>query len=435
MKLDMISERPQTALINFSLPLLAGSLFQNLYNVFDAIIVGQMLGKDALAAVGNSYVPTLIINSVLIGISSGISILVSQFHGTQSQIKIRDCIGSVQAITAIIGIVLTIFSHVIGRFLFSTLNIPQNILSLAVDYWQTIVIGIPFLTLYNFYSAVIKARGNSQIPVQSMGISCAINIILDYLFVGVFRFGVQGAATATVISQSIAAGVTLKYLYKCNREILTTLPNLHKVLLILKLSITGIVQNSASAVSMFFIQGLINQYGVNAISAYTSAYKIESILTIPAVNLGTALSVFVGQNIGAKEIGRTRQGLNASFKIATFILLISIFIIWAFAPVLMYLLVGNEPAVIEIGVTYLHIVSFTFPFCVSLYLLTNFLRGAGEVTYPLFNTLLELGVRTMLAYALANHIGFIGILLCRPISFIISTISLSCRYFSGKWEK
>ena len=139
--------------------------------------------------------------------------------------------------------------------------------------------------------------------------------------------------------------------------------------------------------------------------------------------------------MGAKQIERTQEGLKASFKIAIFISIIAIFIIWLFAPASMFLLVGNEKAIIEIGVKYLRIVSITFPFCVSLYLLTNFLRGAGEVAYPLFNTMLELSARTILAFVLAKYVGFVGILLCRPISFIISTVSLSCRYLAKKWQQ
>ena len=435
MKSKMITETPQKALLSFSLPLLAGSIFQNLYNVFDTMIVGQMLGKEALSAVGNSYVPMLIVNSVLLGVSSGISILVSQSYGSQRQTETQECIGSVHAITIIVGIGLSIIALVNGRWLFKAMSIPGNILSFAIDYWKITAIGIPFSSICNFYSAIIKAKGNSKLPVQSIGISCVINIFLDLLFIGIFGFGVCGAAAATVISQAIAAGVAIIYLYHCDKAFFAVCPNLHKLLSILKLSVTGIIQNSASAVSMFFIQGLINQYGIIAISAYTSAYKIESILTIPAVNLGTALSVFVGQNIGAKQIERTQEGLKASFKIAIFISIIVIVIIWIFSPFFMYLLVGNEKEVIKIGVKYLRIVSATFPFCISLYLLTNFLRGAGDVAYPLFNTILELSVRTILALVLVDCIGFVGILLCRPISFIISAVSLSCRYFSKNWQR
>lgn len=435
MKPEMITETPQKALLRFSLPLLAGSIFQNLYNVFDTMIVGQLLGKEALSAVGNSYVPMLITNSVLIGISSGISILVSQSYGAQEQTGTQECIGSVHAITAIVGIGLSILAFMSGRWIFGAMNIPENIEGAATKYWKMIATGLPFSAIYNFYSAIIKAKGNSKFPVQSVGISCMINIFLDLLFVGAFGLGIRGAAAATVISQAIAAGVVIIYLYHFDKAFFVIRPNLHRVWSIMKLSITGVIQNSASAVSMFFIQGLINQYGVNAISAYTSAYKSESILTIPAVNLGAALSIFVGQNIGAKEIGRTQEGLKAGFKIAFFICIVTISVIWIFTPAFMFLLVGNEKAVIEIGVKYLRVISITFPFCVSLYLLTNFLRGAGEVAYPLFNTILELSVRTILAFVLAKHIGFVGILLCRPISFIISTISLFCRYLSKKWQQ
>lgn len=434
MQSGMITETPQKALLHFSLPLLAGSIFQNLYNVFDTMIVGQMLGKEALSAVGNSYVPMLIVNSVLMGVSSGISILVSQSYGAQRQAETKECFGSVHAITAIVGIGLSILALISGHGFFRAMNIPGNILETATSYWRIIAAGIPFSAAYIFYSAMIRAKGNSKLPVQNIVISCVMNIFLDLLFVGVFGMGVRGAAAATVISQATAAGVAVIYLYYFDKAFFVVRPNLHHILSILKLSVTGMIQNSASAVSMFFIQGLINQYGANAISAYTSAYKIESVLTIPAVNLGTALSIFVGQNMGAKEIERTQEGLKASFKITFFICIAAISVIWIFAPAFMFLLVGNEKAVIEIGVKYLHIVSITFPFCVSLYLLTNFLRGAGEVGYPLFNTILELSVRTILAFALADCMGFVGILLCRPISFIISTISLSCRYLSKKWQ-
>ena len=435
MKSELVTETPLKALLHFSLPLMASSIFQNLYNVFDTMIVGQMLGKEALSAVGNSYVPMLVVNSILLGISSGISILVSQSYGAQKQSRTQECIGSVHAITVILGIGLFVLAFISGRWIFGAMNIPRDIWGTATGYWKIIASGFPFSAICNFYSAIIKATGNSKVPVQSIGISCVMNIFLDLLFVGIFGMGVQGAAAATVISQAIAAGIIVTYLFCFDKAFMVVHPNLQRLLSILKLSVTGIIQNGASAVSMFFIQGLINQYGVTAISAYTSAYKVESILTIPVTNLGTALCIFVGQNMGAKQIERTQEGLKASFKIAIFISIIAIFIIWLFAPASMFLLVGNEKAIIEIGVKYLRIFYITFPFCVSLYLLTNFLRGAGEVAYPLFNTMLELSARTILAFVLAKYVGFVGILLCRPISFIISTVSLSCRYLAKKWQQ
>lgn len=431
----MTAGKPINALLKFSLPLLAGNIMQNLYNVFDTAIVGHILGKNALAAVGNSFVPTLIINSIILGLSSGILILQAQLYGSRETEQTQSCVGSIQTLIFLIGGGLACIFLLSARGIFTAMDIPAQAIDYAADYLKIIALGIPFLSVYNFYSAVIKAGGDSRTPVQDLSVSCLLNIVLDYFFVAHFKLGIRGAALATVLSQIAAAGLIVFHLYRKDKKALMIQPDFKYVLPIFRLSITGIVQNGASAVSMFFIQGAINQFGVNGISAYTSAYKIETILTIPAVNLGTSLSVFTAQNIGAKNYERSRRGLRDSFIISAAIIAVAVVIIWAVSPQLMYLLVGNEKEIIRIGVQYLHIISLTFPLCVSLYLLTNFLRGAGEIGYPLFNTLLELSFRTVFAFVSVRYIGFSGILLCRPLSFVISTVSLSCRYFTKKWQR
>lgn len=431
----MTTGKPVKALLKFSVPLFAGNIMQNLYNVFDTAVVGHILGKNALAAVGNSYVPMLIINSIILGLSSGILILLAQIYGSGGTEKAQDSMGSIQTLVFLIGGGMACLFFLSARGIFMAMDIPAEAIGYATDYLRITALGIPFLAVYNFYSAVIKAGGDARTPVRYLSVSCLMNIGLDYVFVAVLRWGIRGAAWATVLSQVTAAGLIVFYLYRNDKEALVIRPDFKYVLPIFRLGITGIVQNGASAISMFFIQGAINRFGVNEISAYTSAYKIETILTIPAVNLGTSLSVFTAQNTGAKNFERSRRGLRDSFKISAAIIAVAAAIIWTASPQLMYLLVGNEKEIIRIGVQYLHIISMTFPLCVSLYLLTNFLRGAGEIGYPLFNTLLELSFRTVFAFASVQYIGFSGIMLCRPLSFIISTVSLSCRYFTKKWKK
>lgn len=433
--MDMTTGKPVKALLKFSVPLFAGNIMQNLYNVFDTAVVGHILGKNALAAVGNSYVPMLIINSIILGLSSGILILLAQIYGSGGTEKAQDSMGSIQTLVFLIGGGMACLFFLSARGIFMAMDIPAEAIGYATDYLRITALGIPFLAVYNFYSAVIKAGGDARTPVRYLSVSCLMNIGLDYVFVAVLRWGIRGAAWATVLSQVTAAGLIVFYLYRNDKEALVIRPDFKYVLPIFRLGITGIVQNGASAISMFFIQGAINRFGVNEISAYTSAYKIETILTIPAVNLGTSLSVFTAQNTGAKNFERSRRGLRDSFKISAAIIAVAAAIIWTASPQLMYLLVGNEKEIIRIGVQYLHIISMTFPLCVSLYLLTNFLRGAGEIGYPLFNTLLELSFRTVFAFASVQYIGFSGIMLCRPLSFIISTVSLSCRYFTKKWKK
>ena len=431
----MTTGKPVKALLKFSVPLFAGNVMQNLYNVFDTAVVGHILGKNALAAVGNSYVPMLIVSSIILGLSSGILILLAQVYGSGETEKVQDCMGSVQTLVFLIGGGMACLFFLSARGIFMAMDIPAEAIGYATDYLRIIALGIPFLSVYNFYSAVIKAGGNARTPIQYLSVSCMMNIGLDYVFVAYFRLGIRGAAWATVLSQVTAAGLIVFHLYRNDKEALVIRPDFKYVLPIFRLGITGVVQNGASAVSMFFIQGAINRFGVNEISAYTSAYKVETILTIPAVNLGTSLSVFTAQNTGAKNFERSRRGLRDSFKISAAIIAVAAVIIWTASPQLMYLLVGNEKEIIRIGVQYLHIISLTFPLCVSLYLLTNFLRGAGEIGYPLFNTLLELSFRTVFAFASVQYIGFSGIMLCRPLSFVISTVSLSCRYFTKKWKK
>lgn len=435
MEMDMTTGKPVKALLKFSVPLFAGNVMQNLYNVFDTAVVGHILGKNALAAVGNSYVPMLIINSIILGISSGILILLAQVYGSGETEKVQDCMGSIQTLVFLIGGGMACLFFLSARGIFMAMDIPAEAIGYATDYLRIIALGIPFLSVYNFYSAMIKAGGNARTPIQYLSVSCLMNIVLDYVFVAYFRLGIRGAAWATVLSQVTVAGLIVFHLYQNDKEALVIRPDFKYVLPIFRLGITGVVQNGASAVSMFFIQGAINRFGINEISAYTSAYKVETILTIPAVNLGTSLSVFTAQNTGAKNFERSRRGLRDSFKISAAIIAVAVVIIWTASPQLMYLLVGNEKEIICIGVQYLHIISMTFPLCVSLYLLTNFLRGAGEIGYPLFNTLLELSFRTVFAFASVQYIGFSGILLCRPLSFVISTASLSCRYFTQKWRE
>ena len=435
MEIDMTIGKPVKALLKFSVPLFAGNIMQNLYNVFDTAVVGHILGKNALAAVGNSYVPTLIINSIILGLSSGILILLAQVYGSGETGKARDCMGSIQTLVFLIGGGMACLFFLSARGIFMAMDIPAEAIGYATDYLRIIALGIPFLSVYNFYSAVIKAGGNARTPIQYLSASCLMNIGLDYVLVAYFRLGIRGAAWATVLSQVTAAGLIVFHLYRNDKEALVIRPDFKYVLSIFRLGITGVVQNGASAVSMFFIQGAINRFGVNEISAYTSAYKVETILTIPAVNLGTSLSVFTAQNTGAKNFERNRRGLRDSFKISAAIIAVAVVVIWPASPQLMYMLVGNEKEIIRIGVQYLHIISMTFPLCVSLYLLTNFLRGAGEIGYPLFNTLLELSFRTVFAFASVRYIGFSGIMLCRPLSFVISTVSLSCRYFTQKWRE
>lgn len=188
----MTSGKPLNTLLKFSLPLLAGSVIQNLYNIFDTAIVGHVLGKYALAAVGNSYVPTLIINSIVLGIASGISILVAQLYGSKDKGQICKCYGSVQTLIVAVGFGLAVLFFALAGWIFKAMQIPEEITSPVALYLRIVAAGIPFLAIYNFYSALIKAKGDSRTPIRCICLSCVLNILLDYLFVACFGWGLPG---------------------------------------------------------------------------------------------------------------------------------------------------------------------------------------------------------------------------------------------------
>ena len=301
----MTKGKPIKTLVKFSVPLFAGNIMQNLYNVFDTAVVGHVLGKNALAAVGNSYVPMLVINSIILGLSSGILILLAQVYGSGE--KVQGCMGSIRTLVFLAGGGLACIFFLSAGWIFRAMGIPAAAARPATEYLRITALGIPFLSAYNFYSAVTKAGGDARTPVRDMSVSCLMNIVLDYVFVVILRLGIRGAASATVISQAAAAGLAVFHLCSKDKKALAVRLDFKHVLPVFRLGVTSIVQNGASAVSMFFIQGVINRFGINEISAYAAAYRIDTILTIPAVNLGASLSVFTAQNAGAKNFDSCRK--------------------------------------------------------------------------------------------------------------------------------
>lgn len=203
---------------------------------------------------------------------------------------------------------------------------------------------------------------------------------------------------------------------------------------ILKYGITSTIQNSFSALSMMYIQSVVNEFGVDVITAFSAAYKIETILTVPAVSLGSSLGVFVGQNKGSGNTKKMVEGLYITMAISLVLFIIVNLLIWPFGGKMLHLIVGNENKVIYYGNIYLRITAVFYFFLTMLYLFTNFLRSSGEVIYPVFNTLLELGSRILLVFILSRYFGVMGVFLGRPVSFFVSMFSLMLRYKSGSWK-
>ncbi len=436
---DMTQGKPSKIMTEFMLPLVIGSLLQNLYNVVDTIVVGRYLGKDALAAVGNSYIPMLLVNGIVMGMASGISILISQYFGGKDSDKIKKACAAVLELAAVLSVLLTIGCLMSAEAMFKMMNMPPEMLEQGILYFSVIALGFPCVVIYNFLAAVFRAIGNSRIPFYFLVLSCFLNILFDICGVIILGMGIRGIAISTVLAQLFSgAGIAVYFL----KNGLFTLKDFRinfkrdakAIAAIIKYGLTSIFQNFFSGVSMLIIQSIINTFSVDVISAYAAAYKIESIMTIPVVNLGTTLGVFVAQNVGAGEIERLKKGLMASFKIAMLITVGVNAVIFFAGKSLMRAIVKNDEAVVVLGLKYLQIVGLFYICLAALYILTNFLRSSGEVKYPIFNTFLELAARIVFALILTEAFGVMGIFSGRPLSFLISTLSLTIRYKMGIWE-
>lgn len=439
MNIDMTNEKTVKNIVFFSIPLFLGSVLQNLYNIVDTVIVGRFIGKEELSIVGNLFAPMLLVNSIIMGSASGITILISYYVGEKNSSEIEKMYSAILKLAIAMSCVLMLFGFFMPRYILECMKMPNMMLDEGCNYFRIITLGFPFVIIYNYLTALFKGYGNSRSPLYFLILSCCVNIVLDIVFVTVWDQGIRGVAFATVLSQIISAICMLLYLIHKEKISLKKLKwsnhDLKSISNILKFGITSTVQNSFSAVSMMYIQSVINGFGVNVISAFSAAYKIETILTVPAVSLGSSLGVYVGQNKGRGNTKKIVEGLHIAVFLSLILFLLVNLIVWLLGGNMLQLVVGNEKEVVYYGELYLKIISLFYFFLTMLYLLTNFLRSAGEVIYPVFNTILELTSRVLLVYILAKYAGIIGVFMGRPISFLISMTSLLIRYKCGNWKR
>lgn len=439
MNIDMTNEKTVKNIVFFSIPLFLGSVLQNLYNIVDTVIVGRFIGKEELSIVGNLFAPMLLVNSIIMGSASGITILISYYVGEKNSSEIEKMYSAILKLAIAMSCVLMLFGFFMPRYILECMKMPNMMLDEGCNYFRIITLGFPFVIIYNYLTALFKGYGNSRSPLYFLILSCCVNIFLDIVLVTIWDQGIRGVAFATVLSQIISAICMLFYLLHKEKISLKKLKwsnhDLKSISNILKFGITSTVQNSFSAVSMMYIQSVINGFGVNVISAFSAAYKIETILTVPAVSLGSSLGVYVGQNKGRGNTKKIVEGLHIAVFLSLILFLLVNLIVWLFGGNILQLVVGNEKEVVYYGELYLKMISLFYFFLTMLYLLTNFLRSAGEVIYPVFNTILELTSRVLLVYILAKYAGIIGVFMGRPISFLISMTSLLVRYKCGNWKR
>ncbi len=416
------------SLLLFSIPMILGNLLQQLYNIADTFIVGQYIGPNALAAVGSSFTLMTFLTSIILGLCMGSGILFSMLYGAhkEDQMKTSFFVSfvGIGILTIVLEMICFIFIHPILSFL----NIPPDIYKDTYDYTMIIFIGLFFTFLYNYFSSILRALGDSKTPLLFLAIATIINIILDIYFIVSLNMGVSGAAFATIIAQGISAFGLMIYVFITQKQILPTRKHCYYDKEIFKkikdYSLLTCVQQSVMNFGILMIQGLVNSFGVITMSAFAAAVKIDSFAYMPVQDFGNAFSTFIAQNKGAHQEERIQQGLKSAIIISSLFCLFISFIVFTFAKQLMLIFIKpQEVAIIMQGIEYLQIEGICYMGIGCLFLLYGYYRGVGKPGISVVLTIISLGTRVVLAYVLAPIFGTYAIWWAIPIGWFLADIT------------
>ena len=412
-------------LLLFALPMIAGNLLQQLYNIADTLIVGQALGRNALAAVGSAYTLMVFLTSIFLGLSMGAGALFSICLGRGDKKALRAAVAHAFALIGAVTLVLNLSVYLLADPILRFLQIPHELYSSMRDYLLIIFGGLAATFLYNFFACLLRAVGNSVVPLWVLGISALLNIGLDLLFVPVLHFGVAGAAAATVIAQYVSGGgLTLYTILRC-RELLPRREDLHFNGRILReladLSLLTCAQQSAMNFGILLVQRLVDSFGPVIMAAFAAAVKIDSFAYLPVQDFGNAFSTFAAQNYGAGQTERLRQGFRTVTAVsAAFSCAISAMVVLFARPLMRIFVQAGETEVLAAGVRYLRIEGAFYAGIGCLFLLYGFYRAVQRPGMSVVLTVISLGTRVALAYALAGPVGEAGIWAAIPIGWFLA---------------
>lgn len=444
---NLTEGKPLKLLFFFSLPMLMGNLFQQLYNMVDSIVVGNFVGADALAAVGASFPVVFLSVALASGLSMGCNVVISQLFGAGRIREMKTTISTALISQFMLSIFITILGEIIAPGLLRLLKTPESIRPDSLIYLQIYFAGVVFLFMYNTLNGVFNALGDSITPLFFLIVSTLTNIALDLLFVIKFQMGVAGVAWATLIAQGICAilsMVTLVFrIRKLKDEVLPDGEIMEKRVLfhfsaverIAKVGVPSMIQQSIVSISMLMMQGLVNSYGPVFIAGYTAATKIDSLAMMPNMNFSNAMSSYTAQNIGAHKIERVREGYKANlFMVIIFSIMITA-AIFLYGPWLLNLFMDSAAnvEVINYGMSYMRIVSSFYILMGIMFTSNGLLRGAGDMKFFMASSLFNLASRLIVAYTLSPYIGSIAIAWSIPIGWFVGSAISFIRFKSGKW--
>ncbi|MFN8134157.1 MAG: MATE family efflux transporter [Bacteroidales bacterium] len=435
---DLTEGNSGSLIFKFAIPMLIGNVFQQMYNIVDSIVVGRYIGKQALAAVGASFPLIFMLISFVVGVAMGTTIIVSQYFGARDMKMVKRSIETMYIFLFFASIIVTLVGITLSGPIFRLIHLPEDVIPQAVTYFNVYLTGTVFFFGFNGISSVLRGLGDSKTPLYFLVISTVMNIILVWLFVAVFKWGVAGSAWATVIAQAGAFFTGVIYLNRTHEVVkLNSLKLVFDRAIFRKSLMIGLptgLQQTFVSLGMLAITRIVNGFGTDVIAAYSAAGRLDSLAGMPAMNFGAALSTFVGQNLGANKPERVKQGFRSTFMMSGALALFTSLVVIIFRHQLMHLFT-DDVAVIAIGAEYLVIVSSFYIFFSTMFVIGGVMRGAGDTLIPMFITLFALWViRIPAAWIMSRYFGVDGIWWSIPVAWFIG-MSLSYLYYlKGNWK-
>ena len=422
-------------LLLFFFPILFGTFFQQLYNTVDAIIVGRFVGKEALAAVGGST--GMLINLLVgffVGLSSGATVIISQFYGAQNEDRVGEAVHTAMAFSLVCGLGMTVIGLLFGRTALEAMGTPAEIMDYSLSYLNIYFIGIITNLIYNMGSGILRAIGDSKRPLYFLMASCLTNIVLDIVLVVVLRMEVRGAAIATVFSQLVSAILVVFALMRTTDSYKLIIRkirlNLFMVKRIIKIGLPAGLQSVMYALSNIIIQSSVNALGTDTIAAWTAYSKIASVYWMIISALGISITTFVGQNYGAGKMTRVKRGVNVCLGITALITFLLCTVLYLFGGYV-YLLFTTDAAVIAKGMEILYFLVPTFILYICIEIFSGALRGVGDCWIPMIMT--ALGVCTLrvvwIIIAVPIRPSIITVIFSYPLTWGITTVLFIIYYY------
>ncbi|HFL2420681.1 TPA: MATE family efflux transporter [Clostridioides difficile] len=435
---DLTTGHEGKSIFFFAMPMLIGSLFQQLYNTADSIIVGRFIGKEAMAAVSGANPIMFLLVAALMGVSLGFSILVSQFYGSGDLKKVKATIDTTYILLFIGSILISILGIVFGGPMLKLMNTPESVFAQSKLYLTIIFSGILFSAGYNSVSAILRGLGDSVTPLYFLIIATILNIVLDLTFIVVLRMGVEGVALATIMAQAVSFIISIIYLNKKHEVLKFKIKGIvydNKIFKDgLRLGLPSGVQQMLFSIGNMALQFLVNSYGTSAMAAFGAGLRIENFISLPIMNLGSAVSTFVAQNIGAGENERVKKGTRESIKMTLVLAVTVIALILLFRENLIALF-NTDKDVIKIGSSYLFIIGPFFLFIGTSFVLSSAMKGAGDSMFALISSIVSLWLgRLPASYMLSKFFGTDGIWMGIPFGWTLGLIVTVIYYKKGHWK-